>query len=183
MSHSTWAAVAAATIAAAGVVGAAPQASASSASRVGASSSAGSVTTMAAGARYRGEVMCKAKGRWAKGYVETYGRPTGSGAFTRVLEWGWAIQKTSGNHSNSTVYAYKVINEGGSNWRWSGGPGYKGDAVEDSRFHKGKMINNTTIGYGPPYGEHAIVFTFVLDKGTGGECNAWLRVPNLKWKG
>ncbi|XVQ07349.1 hypothetical protein ACQP1W_32710 [Spirillospora sp. CA-255316] len=67
-------------------------------------------------------------------------------------------------------------------WRWSGGPGYKTDAVEDSRFHKGKMINNTTIGDGPPYGEHAIVSSFVLDKDTGGECDACLRVPNLKWK-
>ncbi|KAB2350284.1 hypothetical protein [Actinomadura rudentiformis] len=115
---------------------------------------------------------CTAKGRWGKGYIKTDGKPTKKRPLVTVVEWGYAIQKTKGNHKNSSVKALLAVHEGGNRWRLSGGPGYTGwKAIEDNKWHKGKRIQSSSIGKGA-IGENAINFWFDFDKGTGGYCDA-----------
>ncbi|KAB2347998.1 hypothetical protein [Actinomadura rudentiformis] len=180
MSRSIRVAGALAAVSAASMIVAAPQASAG-VTTAKVSADKGTVG-VAAKARYRAEVMCKAKGRWGKGYVKTYGKPS-SKTKTRILEWGYAIQRTKGNHKNSRVEAWSIFQEGTGRERWAGGPGYKIGATEDSKWHKGKLYNtNAYIGRGTQ-GQMYIAFVFEFDKGTGGSCTKRLYAKDLKWIG
>ncbi|WP_067824810.1 hypothetical protein [Actinomadura kijaniata] len=157
----------------AGLVAAAPAASAEV--------ETGKVTAKVGKAKYIAYTSCKAKGRWGKGYIKTDGKPTRKRPLVTVVEWGYAIQKTKGNHRNSMVRALLAVHEGGGKWRLSGGPGYTGsNAVEDNKWHKGKRVQWSSIGRGR-IGENAIAFWFDFDKGTGGHCDAkFIRASQLK---
>ncbi|MFC9970086.1 hypothetical protein ACFVH6_04195 [Spirillospora sp. NPDC127200] len=180
MSRIIGVAVAAASVAAAGLLVGAPQASAGvSAAASAKAAPAGSTVAAAAKARYRAEVSCKAKGRWGKGYVKTEGKP-GSNGKTRIVEWGYAVQRTKGNHKNTRVEAWRLIREPGGRERWTGGPGYVLNGIEDNKWHKGRLYNtNAYIGKGT-LGPMYIAFVFEFDKGTGGNCTKRLYAKDLK---
>ncbi|MFG2004734.1 hypothetical protein ACGFNU_36835 [Spirillospora sp. NPDC048911] len=181
----------AAALTTASLVAAAPVASASAVASTAPSAAApsaaveveaGKVTVAKAGkATHVAYTQCKAKGRWGKGYIKTAGKPTKKRPLVTVVEWGYAIQKTKGNHKNSSVKSLPAVHESGDNWRLSGGPGYTGwKAIEDNKWHKGKQIQRPSIGRGA-IGENAINFWFDFDKGTGGYCDAPLiRYSKLK---
>ncbi|MEU8119718.1 hypothetical protein AB0C21_13535 [Spirillospora sp. NPDC049024] len=179
MSMKKFVPLAAAALTTAGLVAAAPAASASPS---GAGAETGKVTVAKVGKpKYIAYTTCKAKGRWGKGYIKTDGKPTKKHPLVTVVEWGYAIQKTKGNHKNSMVRSLLAVHESTGKWRLSGGPGYTGsNAVEDSKWHKGKLVQWTSIGRGR-MGENAIEFWFDFDKGTGGHCDAPLiRYTQLK---
>ncbi|MFD0684980.1 hypothetical protein [Actinomadura fibrosa] len=171
--------IAVAALGTAGLVAAAPAASASPST---AKFQTGKVSAAKIGkATHIAYTQCKAKGRWGKAYIKTAGKPTAKKPLVTVVEWGYAIQKTKGNHKNSSVKALLAVHEGTDKWRLSGGPGYTGwKAIEDGKWHKGKQIQYPSIGRGA-IGENAIAFWFDFDKGTGGYCDAPLiRYSKLK---
>ncbi|WP_067491637.1 hypothetical protein [Actinomadura hibisca] len=128
------------------------------------------VAARAAGpARYRAEMACFYRGRWGKIYVKTDGNPTRLGQLANVVEWGYAIERSSGNHRNSSIYTYSAKNLAGR-WYRSGGPGYVNrNAIEDNRWHKGPLINPRPIGY-PRNGTLAVAFEFTFDRNSRTTC-------------
>ncbi|MFI6516221.1 hypothetical protein ACIBF1_11735 [Spirillospora sp. NPDC050679] len=132
----------------------------------------GAVAARAAGpARYRAEMACFHRGRWGKIYIKTDGYPTRLGQVANIVEWGYAIERTTGNHRNSSIYTYSAKNLAGR-WYHSGGPGYVNrNAIEDNRWHKGPMINPKPIGY-PRNGTLAVAFEFTFDRNSRTTCGS-----------
>ncbi|MEV5710707.1 hypothetical protein [Actinoallomurus sp. NPDC052274] len=130
--------------------------------------------------KYIAYTSCKAKGRWFKGYVKTAAKPTKSKPVVPIVEWGYAIQKTKGNHANTRVMDIEAVKQGTGTWRYMGGAGYTGwNAKEDDHWHKGPWIQYAYLGVGN-LGALANVFWVDFDKGTGGHCEAWLTHLSLK---
>lgn len=155
-------------------------AQAAPAARVTAAQQAPAVTAAAAGpARYRAEVTCWHGSRWGKVYIKTDGKPTRLGQLANVVEWGYAIKRTTGNHKNSSIYTFSAKNLAGR-WYHSGGPGYVNrNAIEDNRWHKGPMINPKPVGY-PRNGELAVAFEFTFDRNSRTTCGKRFGVTALK---
>ncbi|UGY92866.1 hypothetical protein [Streptomyces gobiensis] len=94
-------------------------------------------------AKYRAVKQCRsAKGRWAKAYIKTTSKPVAKGSeaarFTYMVEWGYAIQRTRGNHGNSRVEARRVAN-GIGRWVPFDKIGHTRAAKESSKFYKGNQ--------------------------------------------
>ncbi|MEV0400878.1 hypothetical protein [Actinoallomurus sp. NPDC050550] len=141
------------------------------------------VTTQVTGlpkGKYIAYASCKAKGRWFKGYVKTTAKPTKKKPVVPIVEWGYAIQKTSGNHANTRVMDIEAVKQATGTWRYSGGAGYTGwNAKEDNHWHKAPWIQYAYLGVGN-LGALANVFWVDFDKGTGGHCEAWVTHLSLK---
>ncbi|GAB3976732.1 hypothetical protein GCM10029978_064400 [Actinoallomurus acanthiterrae] len=123
----------------------------------------------------------KTGNRWASGYIKTDGKPTKVGQIADIVEWGYAFEwRHNGNHKNSAATAWTAKRQlAGSAWRLSGGPGLTGhNAIEDSKYHKGKLYHIAAIGY-PTNGELAVVFWMDFDK-TDHQCTIMIRASNLR---
>jgi hypothetical protein len=130
-------------------------------------------------ARYIAYTSCKAKGRWGKAYIKTDIKPSGK-KFATAVEWGYAIQRTTGNHKNTNVTSYRMVKEPTGKERWSGGLGYTGyKAIEDNKWHKGPRWQYGYLGHST-MGQQYLGFTFDFDKGTGGSCTARVYGHQLK---
>ncbi|GAB3983932.1 hypothetical protein GCM10029978_092060 [Actinoallomurus acanthiterrae] len=146
----------------------------------GVASPAGAVGTAAKPkAHYRAWKTCKTHGRWAKGYIETVGKP--KKGETTVVRWRYAISKAAGNHKNSTVEADIVLQYYNRVVHVSGVGLLHKKATENSKWQVGPQSGYPPIGFRKDDGnELAFRVAFYIDGQSSKYCQVYLRAKDLK---
>jgi hypothetical protein len=133
---------------------------------------------------YRAEASCYKNGRRFSASMITNNKPTSTNQFyTEALGWGYNIQKTTGNHNNSTVIARVMIFRNGAagpGWYHLTGIDWSENMPEDAKWHAGDMNGSRPgVGWNPQGDQVAIHVQVMFDGNENTGCAVLLNVGKL----